>query len=145
MDAGTNDMDRLKKLAVLYVEDDQDARDQISEFLSRHVGSLFTAADGAEALELFVKHRPHIVISDIQMPVMNGLELVEKVRRLNEAIPIVMITAHDPMDYVLRAAIIEVDKYVVKPVDGDRLLSCLYECSRLVAAGAVEESGPVCQ
>jgi len=130
------DQDMLKRLSVLYVEDEEDVRDQFTEFLNRLVGNLHIAADGVEGLDMFARHRPHIVITDIQMPGMDGLSMAEKIHEIDSSVPIIVMTAFEPMDYLVRAALIGIEKYVTKPIESEHLLKCLYECSRLVLPGA---------
>lgn len=126
------DQDVLKRMSVLYVEDEEDVRDQFTEFLSRIVGTLLIAADGVEGLELFAKNRPHIVITDIQMPGMDGLTMAEKIHEMDSSVPIIVMTAFEPMDYLVRAALIGIEKYVTKPIESDHLLKCLNECAQTI-------------
>ena len=125
MTISTQDTLFLKSLTVLYVEDDLDTREQFSEFLRRPVGTLVTAANGAEGLDAFVKHSPDIVITDILMPLMDGLSMAVEIRAINPAVPIIVVTAFEQSDYLMRAINIGVDKYVAKPVDSVHLLECL--------------------
>ena len=122
----------LKRLSVLYVEDEEDARDQFTEFLRRIVGTLHVAVNGAEGLEAFVRYRPQIVITDIQMPGMDGLSMSEKIHEIDPNVPVIVITAFEPMDYLVRAALIGIEKYVTKPVESEHLLKCLNECAESV-------------
>jgi two-component system, cell cycle sensor histidine kinase and response regulator CckA len=111
------------------VEDDNDTRDQLGRFLQQRAGTLITAADGAAGLAAYHTHRPAIVITDIQMPVMDGLTLAREIRRLDATVPVIITTAFEQTDYLLRSIEIGVDKFVVKPVDPDRLHKVLLECA----------------
>ena len=128
------DKNYLSTLVVLYVEDDPDAREQFSEFLQRSVGTLITAANGAEGLDAFTKHLPDIVITDILMPVMDGLSMAVGIRRISSTVPIIVITAFEQSDYLMRAVNIGVDKYVTKPVNSSLLLECLLESAHRLRA-----------
>lgn len=123
---------RLKCLTVLYVEDEEDARDQFTLFLKRIVGTLIVACDGAEGLAAYHAHHPDIIITDIQMPHMDGLTMAQKIHDLDPALPVIVITAFEQIDYLMKATVIGVEKYVAKPVQCDRLLKCLEECAELV-------------
>jgi len=115
----------LKALSVLYVEDDDDIRPQLELFLSRWVGNLLVATNGKEGLEKYVAHQPDLVITDIQMPAMDGLAMAEEIKRLAPTTPILVTTAYSDQDYFLRAFDIGIDKYVLKPVNTDILLATL--------------------
>ena len=125
-----NEIDQhfLETLTVLYVEDDLDTREQFSDFLRRLVGTLITAANGEEGLEAFKKHRPDIVITDVQMPLMDGLSMASEIRTIEPLVPIIVITAFEQADYLLRAVNIGIDKYVIKPVNSFLMYKCLIEC-----------------
>ena len=128
------DQNFLKTLTVLYVEDDTDTREQFSEFLRRPVGTLITAANGVEGLEAFKMNAPDIVVTDILMPQMDGLTMAHEIRGIDPAVPIVVITAFEQTDYLMRAINIGVDKYVTKPVNSYLLFECLLECAHRLRA-----------
>ena len=134
MDINRLDQNYLKNLTVLYVEDDDDTRAQFSEFLRRPIGTLITAANGAEGLEAFVEHTPDIVVTDILMPVMDGLTMAHEIRGIAPTVPIIVITAFEQTDYLMRAIDIGVDKYVTKPVNSYLLFECLLECAHRLRA-----------
>lgn len=129
----TNDIDFLKTLTLLYVEDDPDTRLQLGRFLENRVGTLITAATGAEGLAAYYIHLPAIIVTDIQMPEMDGLVMAKAIRSsgssLDATVPIIVTTAFEQTDYLLRSIEIGVDKYIVKPVDPDRLQQALMECT----------------
>jgi len=128
------DQNYLKTLTVLYVEDDDDTREQFREFLSRPVGNLITATNGAEGLEAFIRHSPDIVVTDILMPVMDGLTMAYEIRGLVQTVPIVVVTAFEQTDYLKRAIDIGIDKYVTKPVNSYLLFECLLDCAHRLRA-----------
>jgi len=128
MDLNKLDQYFLKTLTVLYVEDDLDTREQFSEFLRRPVGTLITATNGVEGLEAFKKHRPDIVVTDILMPLMDGLTMAGEIRSIEPSVPIIVITAFEQTDYLMRAVNIGIDKYVTKPVNSFLMFECLIEC-----------------
>lgn len=125
----------LKTLKLLYVEDDPDIREQLALFLRRRVGELFLACDGMEGLEAFCLHSPDIVITDIQMPVLDGLSMAEAIRERNNNVPIIVTTAFNDANYFLRAIDIGIDKYVLKPVKIDSLQQVLESAARAVRNG----------
>jgi signal transduction histidine kinase len=126
------DADRawLATLTVLYVEDDATTRDLLGRFLRRRVARLLSAADGVEGLELFRAERPDLIITDIQMPRLDGLTMAEEIRRLDPDVPIVVTTAFEQISYLRRAIDVGVDKYVTKPVDTDKLEDAVTACVR---------------
>jgi PAS domain S-box-containing protein len=116
----------LKDLSILYVEDDEEIRDQLTQFLSRRVGTLYTASNGLEGLAAFRAHQPDIVVSDIRMPEMDGLDMADAIKHEHPATPVIMTTAFNETDYFLKAIDIGVDKYVMKPVKIDSLLEAIH-------------------
>lgn len=113
----------LKQLSVLYVEDNADVRNQLLQFLQRRFGQVLVAEDGAQGLQLYTHQEtpPDLVISDIRMPRMDGLSLAEHLRELDPEQPIVMTTAHEETEYLLRAIDLGIDKFILKPVDTKQL------------------------
>lgn len=134
MSHNQQDLEYLKTLTVLYVEDDNELREELACYLGRLVGRLFTGNNGAVGLELFREHRPQLVITDILMPVMQGLEMAAEIRKLDGDVPIVVITAFEQTDYLMRSIEIGVDKYVTKPIVIDRLRTALLSCAHRLRA-----------
>ena len=128
------DQNFLKTLTVLYVEDDVDTREQFSEFLRRPVGTLIVATNGAEGLAAFLEHQPDIIVTDILMPVMDGLTMATRIREVNQAVPIIVVTAFEQTDYLMRAVNIGVDRYVTKPVNSQLLFESLIKSARILRA-----------
>ena len=78
-----------------------------------------------EALSLFKERRPHIIITDIEMPTMNGIALAKEVRAMDKDIPIIFLTAYNDTKYMLLSADLNVDSYVTKPVKKEELLTAI--------------------
>lgn len=116
-------------MRVLYVEDDDD----ILLLMQRRIAGLtqecIIARDGEKGLELFRENKPDIVISDLQMPAMNGLELSEAIKAESPDTPVILTTAHSDAEYLLRAIELGVDGYVVKPIKADKLQAILEKCA----------------
>lgn len=127
--------EELRKLVVLYVEDDEGIRAEVAHFLERRVARLLTAADGEEGLRAFESERPDIVLTDIQMPVMDGLSMAGQIRATRADVAIVLITVFEDTDHFQQAIELGVDGYVLKPVRLDQLLETLHRCvDRLISA-----------
>lgn len=122
----------LKQFSLLYVEDDEHIREQLMQFLKRRASVLHVATNGAEGLELYRRHQPDMVVSDILMPEMNGLEMAEAIRELNAEVPIIVTTAFNETDYFLKAIQIGVDSYVLKPVDPAMLGRALHKSAAVL-------------
>jgi len=112
----------LKGLKVLLVEDE----DKLASLLKNAIGDSFysftLAKDGQEGLEKFSSMAPDIIITDIMMPHLTGLEMAKKIREVNENIPIIILSAFSESDKFLDAIDIGVVKYFIKPFDPDELL-----------------------
>ena len=140
----SKDDDFLRTLTLLYVEDNKDAREQLASFLERRIGTLVTADDGAAGLKAFRMQNPHMVVTDIQLPEMDGLTMSQEIRKLDPSIPIIVTTAFEQTDYLLRSIDIGIDKYVTKPVDPSQLHRAMLDCAhRLLAERQVELSAKV--
>lgn len=119
--------EKLKTISVLYVEDDPDIREELVDFLEFEVGELFVAINGEEGFKIFEEKRPDIVVTDIQMPIMNGLDMAEKIREIDLFAPIIITTAFNEPDFLIKAIDIGIDKYVTKPIDMEKLIENIYK------------------
>ena len=114
----------LKNLKLLYVEDDQEVVQQMSFFLKKRVGKLIVAENGHEALRLFKEHLPDLILSDLQMPGMDGIQMAMEIRKISD-IPIIISTAFTEKDIILKAVDLGIDNYIVKPIDVRELMRVL--------------------
>lgn len=112
-------MERLKELELLYVEDDHETREFVSAILRRRFKNIHTAENGQVGLELFRKHKFPLVITDIKMPVMNGVEMIKHIRQDQNVSPLVVVTtAHRERELHSPLA----DIHLFKPIDVYQLL-----------------------
>lgn len=135
----------MKKIKVLYAEDEYiTCQDHVAYMQSRYNFEVIVAGDGEEALELYKKHRPEIVMTDITMPKMSGLELVAKIRKLSNSTKIIILTAHSEPDKLLEALNSQVVNYLIKPINRKKLKDSLdLALETLVPATTEEEDGNI--
>jgi YesN/AraC family two-component response regulator len=126
------DITELKKISLLYVEDDEDISSELVELLEIYIDKLYVAKDGKKGLDIFKEHHPDIIISDIQMPIMDGLEMCEQIRKIDPEVPIIITTAFNEPSFLIKSIDIGVDKYVTKPVDLNKLEETLLRCAKFV-------------
>lgn len=129
-----SDTNILKNFSILYVEDDASIREGLTDFLRRRSNCVYTAENGSEGLKAFVEYSPDIVVTDILMPVMDGLSMAQEIKRLNRDTPIIITTAFNETDLFLKAIEIGVDKYVLKPLERNKLLQAIQEVAWLLKA-----------
>jgi PAS domain S-box-containing protein len=123
----------LKKLNILYVEDDTSTREELEYFFSTKVNKLFVAKNGEEGFNLYKNEKPDIVVTDIQMPVLNGIDMIEKIRNIDNYVPIVVITAFSDTDYLFKAIKLNVNHYLTKPLNLISLVDILAKLSKNIS------------
>lgn len=119
------DFNILRNISVLYVEDDLDTREELEMILQTYVKDLWVAGNGKEGFALYKQHRPDIVVTDIQMPLMNGLSMAADIKDLNPEQAIVVLSAYNDTEYLFRALEIGLQDYITKPISVERLLEKL--------------------
>lgn len=117
-----------KNIRVLYVEDDEIARENGIEYLQNFFEQIYEASDAIIALQLYEKYQPDIIITDIQMPKLNGLEFIKRIRQKDKKTQIIIITAFCDKDYLLKAIELGLVKYLVKPVSEKEFEEALFLC-----------------
>lgn len=126
----TNGMETsaTKNLRILYVEDDDVARENGIEYLENYFDYIYAASDAFEGLKLYREHHPEIIITDIQMPKLNGLEFIKQIRKENKETHIIVITAFSDTSYLLQAIELQLIKYLIKPVQESAFKEALQLC-----------------
>ena len=121
----------LKKLgpdySLLYIEDNDGLRGNVEHLLSKFFTNIYTAENGRIGFELFKEHHPDIIITDINMPEMNGLDMAQKINNLVSTSKIIIMSAHQDKEYFHQAINARVLKYLNKPVKADVLMQTLYD------------------
>jgi len=113
---------------LLYVEDEDFTRRIAISYLKPYFANVYEARDGEEALEIFHSKRVDIIMTDIEMPNMNGLEFCKRVREESRDVPIIITTAYTTTEYLLEAVSLNLIKYLVKPMDEDAMFEALNIC-----------------
>ena len=109
-------MDNKEKISVLFAEDETDIRNRYCQILKERFENVYEASNGIDAYKIFSTYSPSILIVDINMPGMDGLELIKKVRETDRNCKVIILTAHTQVEYLLKAAELSLIKYLVKPV-----------------------------
>ena len=89
------------------------------------IGEVFMASSGQEALGIFKEERPDIMITDIRMTEVTGLELISQIRELNEDLKIIVLTGYDSFEYARECLRMRVDEFLLKPVDEEYLIQTI--------------------
>lgn len=117
----------MAKYNLLYVEDDIETIDSVLYFIEKKFNDIYIANEGKQALEFIETHPIDLLLLDINIPNINGLQLAEKVRQKNSSIPILFLTAHSEKTKLLKAIKLQVHGYILKPLDINELTSSLNE------------------
>ena len=115
----------LNDTTVLYIEDDLSTQKLIKKILNKHCKEVFVANDGVEGLALYKELQPNIVLSDIVMPNMNGIEMSEQIKTLNPKQIIALFTAYNEPEFKARATELNIDAYIMKPFDEKQFFTSL--------------------
>jgi len=116
---------------ILYVEDNDFIREEAVEYLSLIYTNVLEASNGEEALVIYHEKKPDIIITDIEMPIISGLEMIKHIRRKDKKTPIIIVTAFMDNQYLLEAVELHLVKYILKPMTNYKLdiaLSLAHEC-----------------
>ena len=110
---------------ILYIEDEKTIRENYVRFLTRFFDNVYEAGDGEEALEIYKKEKIDILIVDINLPKMNGIDFLKKVRENDHTTKAIMLTANSDVDTLLSAIDLKLSQYLVKPITRDELKTAL--------------------
>ncbi len=120
----------FKFLNILYVEDEQGIRETLKDVFEDDFNSFEVAKDGKEGLEKFKNKSFDIVITDIEMPLMNGMELTREIKEISRDTPVILLTAYSEKKRLFEAIDIGVNKYLVKPFTPEKLLETICELAK---------------
>lgn len=127
-----------KELAVIFVEDDDELRGQMEGMFRELFKSVDTAENGQVGLSKYTQFLENnktpydLVITDINMPVMNGIEMIHAIYDIKPMQPVVVVSAHDESDSLMELLYVGINSFLVKPVKHKELVSCLYKASKAI-------------
>ena len=130
----------LKQTTLLLVEDNTITRESMKAFFSIYVDEIFEESNGIDALNSFRKNNQTIIITDLSMPDMNGLELTKEIRCLNNKVPLVIISAFSDESMLLEFMSLHLIQYIVKPFSIDILKNLLYKFANIIDVNELIES-----
>jgi len=115
----------LKDSSLLLVENDEKIMEKFSRLLGLYVKNVYQATSGIEALEIYKKNKPSFIITDIEMPHMDGLEFLDILRKKNENVPAIITSAYSNKEYLLQSIKLQLIDYLIKPIDHNDLMLAL--------------------
>lgn len=118
---------KLNKFTVLIAEDDNEIRRRIANTLSFYFKEVYESSDGIDAYDTFLSIKPDLLITDIEMPDSNGIELVKNIRKINTDTPIIVLSAYSNEEYLLNLINLKITKYILKPASNESLLKAISE------------------
>lgn len=122
----------LKNFTILYVEDEEMVRKSAVEYLERVAKEVLQAKDGKEAIKVWREHKPDIIITDISMPRLNGIDMASYIRAHDKDVQIIIATAHSDTEYLLKAVELQLVKYIIKPITKEKLIGALEKSMELI-------------
>lgn len=112
---------RYDPLKVLFVEDEKGTRERVTRLLQRRFSQVLVAENGEQGWELFCRHEPHVLLTDLNLPDITGLFLINRIREVNEKTAILIITAYNETEYLLEAIELGVSNFLTKPLNIEKM------------------------
>lgn len=119
-------------MKILYIEDEEFIRENAVEYLEFYCDNVYEAVDGIDGYEKYKEIKPHIIICDIMMPNLNGLELIEKIRAEDKTTQVIVATARVDTEFLLKAVELRLVKYLTKPITEKKLIPVLEEAIKFI-------------
>ncbi len=126
MNNGKSSLKQLKTKSILYIEDEENIRKELTATLQLLFNEVFSFSSAEQGLEFFSKTKPDMILSDISLDGLSGLEFAKIIRQSDKKIPIILLSAHTDTSFLLQAAKLKLVEYLTKPITYDELTSSLF-------------------
>lgn len=126
----------LSHLNILYIEDEKNIRENISKTLEILVNQVFSVEKVEDTVDILKNNRIDIIISDINLPKVSGIDFIKRVRKMDYYIPVILLSAYTEKDYLLEATKLKLVDYLVKPIDFNLLNNALLKASQEIINNA---------
>jgi diguanylate cyclase (GGDEF)-like protein/PAS domain S-box-containing protein len=120
-------------VSILYVENESASRKKFSEITGKLINKLYLAKDGNEGLALFKENKPEIVVTNITLPYTNGIEMVRKMKAMQDDLPVIMTLARNDLNYLIDTFGSDISYYLLKPLDSKTLFNAIKRCAEAIA------------
>ena len=124
---------KLKDFKILFVEDEKKIREHLTNTLKYLVEEVREASSGIEGLHILDEFCPDIIITDLEMPEMNGIEFIKEIRKTDRNVCIIVLTAYTNTEYLLELIDMHIEHYIVKPMNFEKLLDVLQKCEQSIS------------
>jgi DNA-binding NtrC family response regulator len=119
-----------KKFKILLIDDEEETRELLKRFIERYGYEVLTASNGREGFEWLAQENIGIIFCDIQMPEMDGIEFLQKVRQHNHRVRVVMVTGNPNLDVCLQSAAQDACQFLIKPVSREAIMESIVQAER---------------
>ena len=109
----------------MYIEDEVAIQEKYAYFFREYFQTLYLASDGDEAYKLYQEYNPQVIVMDLQIPKINGMELAKKIREDNDEVMLIALTAHSDREILLEVVDLNFSSYLIKPVSRSDLMKSL--------------------
>ena len=116
-----------ENVSILVAEDEEELREYLVEYLQLFFQNVYSAGCGQEAYKIYLDKKPNIILSDINMPNLDGLSMISKIRKKDLTTKIIIMSAHSDTEKLLRAVELHLVTYLVKPIKIERLKEVLFD------------------
>lgn len=127
------------QISLLYCEDEKDIREAAVEILSRRIETVYVAENGSQGLEMFEKHKPDIIVTDIRMPLLDGISMLKQIRKDNGNVKTIVVSAHSDIGFFTDAIELGVSKYIIKPLNTKILFDSIEELEKQINADRIQK------
>lgn len=125
-------IEKIRDISILLAEDELELREMLCEYLYLFFNRVYSASTGSEAYEIYQQKRPSIILTDISMPNLDGLDMIAKIREHDKDTKIIVMSAHSEQEKLLQAIKLHLETYLIKPIRTETLKSVLLDTVELI-------------
>jgi len=120
-------IEKIRDISILLAEDESELRELLHEYLQLFFSRVYAAASGDEAYDIYKQKKPDIIITDISMPKLDGLEMISNIRENDKETKIIVMSAHSEQEKLLLAIKLNLESYLIKPIKTETLKTILLD------------------